>query len=161
MKQLYEIKNRFTGEVIFKRKCESFRACVQAAIGKKANLSAANLELADLELANLGAANLSGANLSRANLSGANLSGANLIEAEGAIFSFGPIGDQNRIGFAYFDKEKKCVMVRLGCFTGTKEEAIKEIIEKYGENSIYEKTVSLAVEVVEGKVGVKDDDRNP
>jgi len=92
----FEIKNRFSGEVIFSLETESMKLCVLAAIKSRANLSRANLSRADLSSANLSgadlyradlsradlygadlsSANLSGANLSRANLSGANLSSA-------------------------------------------------------------------------------------
>jgi hypothetical protein len=71
-----EIKNRFTGEVIFTHDCTSWKICVEAAIKSRADLYGANLPRA-----NLSGANLSGANLPRANLSGANLSGANLYGA--------------------------------------------------------------------------------
>ena len=59
----FEIKNRWSGELIFSVEAENWRFAVEAAIKAKANLSGANL---------------SGANLSKVNLSGADLSGANL-----------------------------------------------------------------------------------
>jgi hypothetical protein len=62
-----EIKNHFTGEVLF----TSNTAIDLAGAVKEANLSGADLS----------GANLSGANLIEADLSGANLRGANLIEA--------------------------------------------------------------------------------
>ena len=75
---LFEIKNRFTGSVIFSLETSSFELCVEAAVKSRAGLSGAGLYGADLSRADLSRANLSGANLSRANLSGADLSGANL-----------------------------------------------------------------------------------
>ena len=92
----FEIKHRFTGEVIFA--CElsaevsgreygfQLGFAVKQAVAAKADLSKANLSGADLSWANLSGAdlswaNLSEANLSKANLSGADLSGANLSEA--------------------------------------------------------------------------------
>ena len=78
---LFEIKSRFTGEVIFKLETESFKLCVEAAVKSEANLSRADLYGANLYGANLYGANLSGANLSRANLSRANLSEADLSRA--------------------------------------------------------------------------------
>ena len=78
---LFEIKSRFTGEVIFKLETESFKLCVEAAVKSEANLSEADLSGANLYVANLSGANLSEADLSRANLSRANLSEADLSRA--------------------------------------------------------------------------------
>ena len=85
MTQNYEIKNRWTGEVLFS--CEIpdgmesgmiARHAVETAIAEDANLRDANLGDANLGGANLGGANLWGANLRDANLGDANLGGANL-----------------------------------------------------------------------------------
>ena len=95
-----EIKNRFTGSLLFEWESENntIKETVFEALKTRANLSDANLfgaNLSDADLfgadlsranlfganlydANLFGANLSDADLSRANLSGANLSGANL-----------------------------------------------------------------------------------
>ncbi len=93
MKVKIEIKNRWTGKLIFEYESENntIKETVLKAIEAKANLSGANLSWANLSGANLSEANLSGANLSKADLSeanlswadlsGANLSGANLSEA--------------------------------------------------------------------------------
>jgi hypothetical protein len=64
----FEIKNRFTGSVIFSLETESTKLCVEAAYNSRADLSGADL---------------SGAYLSRADLSGADLSGAYLSGANG------------------------------------------------------------------------------
>ncbi len=77
----YEIKNRFSGELIFSFETESMKLCVEAAFRAGTNLSRANLSGVDLYRANLSGANLSGADLSRANLSRANLSEADLYGA--------------------------------------------------------------------------------
>ena len=82
-----EIKNRWSGEIIFSIEADTWRFAVEAAIKAKANLSWANLSRAnlsgaDLSGANLSWANLSGADLSKANLSGADLSWANLSWAD-------------------------------------------------------------------------------
>jgi hypothetical protein len=82
----FEIKNRFSGAIIFSIETVSMSLCVAEAIKSGADLSRANLYYANLSDANLYCANLSranlpGANLSRANLSGANLFGANLSDA--------------------------------------------------------------------------------
>ena len=78
MTQNYEIKNRWTGEVLFS--CEIpdgmesgmiARHAVETAIAEDANLRGA-----DLRDANLGGADLWGANLRDADLGGANLGGA-------------------------------------------------------------------------------------
>ena len=86
-----EIKNRWTGEVIFTWEGdaevtgvsygEKLGRAVLEAIKAKANLRDANLRDANLSGANLSGANLSDAYLSDANLSGANLSDANLSDA--------------------------------------------------------------------------------
>ena len=68
-----EIKNRWTGKVIFSCEAGSMKLAVKAAIAAKANLRRANLERANLEGANLEGANLRGANLRCADLEGANL----------------------------------------------------------------------------------------
>jgi hypothetical protein len=79
---LFEIKNRFSGEVIFKLETESIKLCLIAAVKSGADLSGANLYGANLSGANLYGANLSRADLSRADLSGANLSRADLSRAD-------------------------------------------------------------------------------
>ena len=85
MTQKFEIKNRWTGEVLFS--CDVPEGmesgmialhAVETAIAQDANLEDANLEDANLEDANLEGANLEDANLEGANLRGANLWGANL-----------------------------------------------------------------------------------
>jgi hypothetical protein len=78
----FEIKSRFTGNVIFSLETEKLKLCVEAAIKSRADLSGADLSRADLSRADLHGANLSGANLSGANLSGADLSRANLSGAD-------------------------------------------------------------------------------
>ena len=81
----YEIKNRWTDEVLFT--CEVpegmesgmiARHAVETAIAENANLENANLLGADLENANLRGANLLGADLRGADLRGADLRGADL-----------------------------------------------------------------------------------
>jgi hypothetical protein len=69
-----EIKNRFTGNVIFTSTKTTFKEAVEEG---KANLSGADLRGADLS-----GADLSGADLYGADLSGADLYGADLSEAE-------------------------------------------------------------------------------
>ena len=73
----YEIKNRFSGKVIFEFECASLRLCVEAAVEQKVSLSEADLREAYLREADLREADLRGADLSGADLSEADLSGAN------------------------------------------------------------------------------------
>ena len=86
-KEIINILNRFTGEVLFSAEIEckpdeppsvKFGLAVRVAIKARANLEGANLEGANLEGANLAGAYLEGAYLEGANLAGANLEGANL-----------------------------------------------------------------------------------
>jgi hypothetical protein len=81
---LIEIKNRFTGSVIFSHEQEgnSLRITLDFAIKSEANLSGADLSGANLSRADLSGANLSEAYLSEADLSGAYLSGAYLSRAD-------------------------------------------------------------------------------
>ena len=80
--ELYEIKNRYSEEVIYQFECESLRDCVEAAAKSGANLSGADLRRANLSESDLSGADLSWANLSGANLSEADLSWANLRRAD-------------------------------------------------------------------------------
>ena len=81
--KLIEIKNRYTGEVIFSHECENntMKITVELAVKENANLEGANLGNAYLEKANLENANLENANLENANLEKANLEKANLENA--------------------------------------------------------------------------------
>ena len=75
-----QIKNRWTGSVLFKYEKEdnTIKDTVEAAVAARANLGGANLGDADLRGANLRGANLRGADLGGANLRGADLRGADL-----------------------------------------------------------------------------------
>ena len=82
-KTKFQIKNRYTGEIIVEMEAETLKEVVEK---NKANLRGADLWGADLQGANLrGAdlqeANLRGANLWEADLREVNLWGANLWEA--------------------------------------------------------------------------------
>ena len=118
--------------------------------GARADLRHADLRYADLRHADLSDADLRDANLSDANLSGANLCRANLCEADlcGAvgIFSFGPMGENSRIGYAVQHKDGP--MFALGCFWGNLQETRKAIVAKYGARSLYEKQIILAGKIV-------------
>jgi hypothetical protein len=80
-KMKFEIKNRWSGEILFAVEAESFRFAVEIAVKSGVNLFEANLYGANLYGANLSGANLSWVNLSGANLSWVNLSGAGLYGA--------------------------------------------------------------------------------
>ena len=71
-KTTIQIKNRFTGDIIYKSEKSTLKEAVVEAKKEGADLSDADLRDADL----------SGANLSGADLSGANLSGAELASAK-------------------------------------------------------------------------------
>ncbi len=75
-----EIKNRWTGSILFEYEKENntLKDTVEQAIKEGANLRGAYLRGANLRGANLEGANLEGANLRGAYLEGANLEGANL-----------------------------------------------------------------------------------
>jgi len=78
-----EIKNRWTGSVLFSCEADSMKLAVKLAIGASVNLCDADLcdaDLcgADLRYADLRGANLCGADLRYADLRGANLRGADL-----------------------------------------------------------------------------------
>jgi uncharacterized protein YjbI with pentapeptide repeats len=77
-----EIKNRWTGSVLFSCEADSMNLAVKLAIEAGAYLRGANLSCADLRDADLSGANLSCADLSDADLSGASLSGADLSGAD-------------------------------------------------------------------------------
>ena len=133
------------------------RADLYAAYLSGANLSRADLRGADLSGAYLSGADLSGAALSGADLSEANLSGAYLSRADlsGAylsraegIMSFGPIGNEKRIGYAWLDKDGKAV-IRLGCSEKNLNDTIAAIRLKYGVKSNYEAMVKIAAKIIE------------
>ena len=73
-----QIKDRWSGAVLWEGECDNIREELQAAAKSGADLSGADLSGADLSGADLSGADLSGANLSGVDLSGVDLSGANL-----------------------------------------------------------------------------------
>src|SRR5271157_5776816 len=73
-----EIKNRWSGQIIYQDEAESFKALVIVAIKSGADLRGADLHGANLRGADLHGADLRGANLHGVNLHGANLRGVNL-----------------------------------------------------------------------------------
>jgi uncharacterized protein YjbI with pentapeptide repeats len=77
-----QIKNRFTGSIIFESEKETIKEAVIEAKNSGANLRGADLRVTNLRGADLRGADLSGANLRVTNLRGADLSGAELNSAK-------------------------------------------------------------------------------
>jgi len=75
---MIEVKNRFTGKVVFRSKRKTIKEALEFKIKNGANLRGAYLRGADLGNANLCDADLRGACLSGANLCDADLGNANL-----------------------------------------------------------------------------------
>jgi uncharacterized protein YjbI with pentapeptide repeats len=74
----FEIKSRWTGDILFSLETDSLKLAVQAAVKQGAYLEGAYLEGADLKGADLKGAYLKGADLEGADLKGADLKGADL-----------------------------------------------------------------------------------
>lgn len=127
-----EIKNRFTGSVIFEYTKDNniLRDTVLEAIKIGADLRRADLSDADLSGADLRSANLMGADLRSANLSGANLSGADLSKR---YISVSQIGSAKRMTTYCFEYD----IIWCGCFTGTLEEFENEVKTTHEYNKQY------------------------
>ena len=155
--EVIEIKNRWTGAVLYSGEHVDVKEAVEAAVKagatlRDANLGGANLRGADLRGADLGGANLDGADLRGANLRGAYLDGANLRGAnldgaylDGAdldgdkrligdrpVFAVGPIGSRSDFFTAYITD--KGLYLRAGCFFGTVIEFTSKLSETHGTN---------------------------
>ena len=74
----FQIKHRWSSEVIFETEAINLREAVEEAVASGADLRYADLRYADLSRADLSGADLSGADLSGARLNGARLNGADL-----------------------------------------------------------------------------------
>jgi len=169
----FEIKKMFSSEVLFVCEIDAEentsrsiklglsvkwlyeqKKILRGAYLRGADLSGADLSGADLSGADLSGAYLSGADLSGAYLRGADLSGAYLSGAylSGAknIISFGPVGNDGRIGYAVTGKEGD-IMVQLGCFWGTQKEAVAAVSEKYGKKGAYVALLKAACDVLKPK----------
>ena len=107
MKVKIEIKNRFTGKILFEFETENntILKTLKEAIMRGANLRDAYLSGADLR-----GADLSGADLSGADLSGADLSGLKIQKT--AVFT----GLYKYIAMPIITQDNKHY-VRLGCYT--------------------------------------------
>ena len=142
-----QIKHRITGVVLFEGESGmTMRQVLEQATTAKADLrfaelsfadlrsadlSYANLSFADLSFADLSFANLSSANLRSADLSYANLSGKKLV-GERPFFSIGPVGSRSDYIQAWITDSG--LMIRAGCFYGTKAEFESKLTDKHGDN---------------------------
>lgn len=99
MKQ-FQIKSRVDKKILFEGKFESFKTCLEAAVGERAYLANANLKNS-----NLSNAMLDDALMPCADFTGANLTGANLSEAllHGSVFSNAALYN---VCFAWSDLQK-------------------------------------------------------
>ena len=129
-----EIKNRFSGAVLFGVEAESWRVAVEIAVKQGANLGGADLRGADLRGANLGGANLGGAKLWGANLGGANLGGAKLWGAK--VLGIASVG--------YIDGWPTTLWrtdwgyrLQAGCHTFTLDEAIAHYADREERRGLY------------------------
>ena len=74
----FEIKNRFTGSVLFSLETETMKLCVEAAIRGGSDLRGSDLRGSDLRGSNLSNSDLRGSNLSNSDLRGSDLRGSDL-----------------------------------------------------------------------------------
>ena len=112
MKVKIEIKNRFTGKILFEFETENntILKTLKEAIMRDAELRGANLRDAYLRGADLSGANLSDADLRGADLRGADLSGLKIQKT--AVFT----GLYKYIAMPIITQDNKHY-VRLGCYT--------------------------------------------
>ena len=128
-----QIKHHFSGAVLFKGDLGmSMRQALEKATEEKTNLRGADLRGADLRGANLSDANLSDADLRDANLSGANLRGKKLVGAR-PFFTIGPIGSRRDYMQAWITDQG--LMIRAGCFFGTRAKFEIALSVEHGDNS--------------------------
>ena len=165
-----EIKNRFTGSVLFSAETETLKLCVERAVKSgadlsradlfgsslsgadllgadlsRAYLSGADLSRSDLSRAYLSGAYLSGADLSGAYLSRAYLSGANLSGAD--LFTWAQVGwhshgERGRTLTAIKQTEESDAMFFCGCFKGAEKE-LREYISNGEEAHKASRTLCL------------------
>ena len=117
MKVKIEIKNRFTGKILFEFETENntILKTLKEALTKGVNLRGADLSDADLRGADLRGANLRGAYLRDAYLRDADLSGADLSDLKiqkTAVFT----GLYKYIAMPIITQDNKHY-IRLGCYT--------------------------------------------
>ena len=130
-----EIKNRWTGEVLFSAEVDqpselALRAALESAVKSGVDLSGANLSDA-----NLIGANLRGAYLSDANLSGAYLSVEDrrlTLVGDRPYLSIGPIGSEYGTLDVYLTDAG--IYLRRGCWFGSIDEFEAAVTGKHGSN---------------------------
>ena len=155
-----EIKNRFSGSVLFSVETKTLKLAVEAAVKSGADLSGAYLSRADLSGAYLSGAYLSRAYLSRAYLSGVDLSGVDLSGADGKkkvkiarYLGIGPIGSRMALLQVFFT-EKNGIFCHTGCFKGTLEVFEAKAQKEHGDNKhgiAYAAAVALIRAIEAGK----------
>jgi len=152
MEQEIEIKNRYTGDIIFKYKTEdnTIKKTLIKAIKSyadlryadlhSANLHSADLRYADLRYADLHSANLHSADLRYADLSSADLHSANLRSAnlhsanlDKRYISITRIGSRKSMTTYCFDDDT----VWCGCFKGSLEAFEEKVTETHKNNEQY------------------------
>ena len=132
MEQEIEIKNRYTGDIIFKYKTEdnTIKKTLIKAIKSYADLRYADLHSANLHSADLRYADLSSADLHSANLRSANLHSANL---DKRYISITRIGSRKSMTTYCFDDDT----VWCGCFKGSLEAFEEKVTETHKNNEQY------------------------
>ena len=160
-----EIKNRFTGKIIFEfsKENNTIKDTVQEYIKKElesgksyANLRSADLRSADLRYADLRSANLSYADLRYANLRSADLRSADLryadlrsanlsyADLDKRYISITRIGSSNRMTTYCFDDD----VIWCGCFKGTLQEFENKVNETHKDNELYLKQYLGAINYI-------------
>ena len=119
-----QIKHRHTGAVLFEHQATD----EQRASGIAMRVA---LEAACKAKADLGGADLRGAYLVGADLGGADLGGKKLVGAR-PLLVIGPIGSRSDYLHAYITDAG--VMVRAGCFEGSRDEFVAAVSETHGDN---------------------------
>ena len=125
-----EIKNRFTGAVLFECDAESLMKAVEQAVKGGAYLSDADLR---------------GAYLSGAYLRGADLRGAELV-GERPVLQIGPIGSRADYLVAYLTDAG--IMISAGCFFGTLDE-FRAASDKTHGDSTHGREYAAAIQLIE------------
>ena len=150
-----EIKNKFTGKIIFEfiKENNTIKDTIEEYIKKElesgkssANLSYSNLSYANLRSANLSSADLSSANLSSADLRYANLSSADLRYAnlDKRYLSITRIGSSNRMTTYCFDDD----VIWCGCFRGSLSEFEAKVNKTHKDNELYLKQYIGAINYI-------------
>ena len=135
-----EIKNRFTGKIIFEfsKENNTIKDTVKEYIKKELESGKSS---ADLSSADLRSADLSDADLSSADLRSANLHYANL---DKRYISITRIGSNNRMTTYCFEDD----VIWCGCFKGTLSEFESKVNETHKYNELYLKQYIGAINYI-------------